>query len=303
MFVGFVEKLKNIFREEEDVIDPNISKLPEKIGKYEVKLQFMPPKWLSPTEVWFLYYRMFQVTNLDAMLYDWASKKYVFIWRDADNIIITKLKQLKSDKSYECKFWNLLFWSDENSKQTIYFKNEDLNSDYYRILISLAEYCKNKWWLDYKLKIEEPFSIPIPISISHYLLTPFVLCLWVRLFWYLTTLSQNAFWIQAYLWIFACIFIYNSIVKINNFVNNKYQLKIRKIKLTDEWNKILAHIYWYKYFLEKCDEEKYMKLCDSDKYFIDRTLPYIIALRLNSCFLNEFSALHYGDMKIVAISK
>ena len=46
-----------------------------------------------------------------------------------------------------------------------------------------------------------------------------------------------------------------------------------------------------------------MKLCDSDKYFIDRTLPYIIALRLNSCFLNEFSALHYGDMKIVAISK
>ena len=76
-----------------------------------------------------------------------------------------------------------------------------------------------------------------------------------------------------------------------------------KIKLTDEWNKILAHIYWYKYFLEKCDEEKYKILSGNDKHFIDKTLPYIIALRLNSCFLDEFSVLHFEDMKVVTISK
>ena len=303
MFGGFIEKIKNIFREEEDEIEPNISKLPKKIGKYEVKLQFMPPKWLSPSEVWFLYYRKFQDTNLDAMLYEWAYMKYVLIENDTDSIVVTKLKQLKSDKSYECKCWSLLFWGGKISKQTMYFKNEDFNSDYNRILISLAEYCKNNWWLDYKLKVEEPFLIPIPISIYHFLLTPFILCLWIWLFWYLTTLSQNAFWIQAYLWIFACIFIYNSIVKTNNYVNNKFENKIRKIKLTDEWNKILAHIYWYKYFLEKCDEEKYIKLCKNDKNFIDKTLPYIIALRLNSCFLNKFSVLHFENMKVIAISK
>ena len=230
MFGGFIERIRNIFCREEDVIEPNISRLPKKIGRHEVTLQFMPPKWLSSSEVWFLYYKKFQDTDLDAMLYEWASKKYVLIESDADSIVVTKLKQLKSDKSYECKCWSLLFWSGNNSKQTMYFKNEYLSSDYNRILISLAEYCKNNWWIDFKLKVEESFLIPIPISIYHFLLTLFILFLWIWLFWYFTAISQNALWIQAYLWFFAFIFIYNSIVKTNNYKNYRIEKRLKKIK-------------------------------------------------------------------------
>jgi hypothetical protein len=43
------------------------------------------------------------------MLYDWASKKYISIKKNDDNIVVTKVKQLKSEKQYEKRGWDLFF--------------------------------------------------------------------------------------------------------------------------------------------------------------------------------------------------
>jgi hypothetical protein len=39
-----IEKLQNIFRKKEDEIELDIEKLPDKIGKYKVIMQYTPPK-------------------------------------------------------------------------------------------------------------------------------------------------------------------------------------------------------------------------------------------------------------------
>jgi hypothetical protein len=36
---------------------------------------------------------------------------------------------------------------------------------------------------------------------------------------------------------------------------------------------------------------------------LDKTLPYIIALRLNSCFLKDLSVVHYDNERIYSIWK
>lgn len=302
----------NIFLRKEDRIESDISSLPDRIYKREVKIQFAPPKWLSPSEVWFLYYKNFQDTNLDAMLYDWAAKRYVSIQKSDESNIVKKIKPLESSKSYEQSFWNLLFWKEGWISHNLHAKNESLNSDYNGIEIMLADYCKDNWWLDFYLKKDEVPKIPIPVSIFNIISS---VVIFIILFVFLVASAdaiQNFFGIdndscgRLIFWIiclYVLIFIINSIIESYNFSQFKNDKKICWVRLTDKWKDLFVQIYWYKYFLERCDENKYKELCGRDKNFLDKTLPYIIALRLNSCFLKDLSVVHYDNERIYSIWK
>lgn len=309
MFGRTIEKIKNLFCKNEDQIEPNIYKLSKKIGEHKVTVQFAPPKWLSPSEVWFLYYKKFHDTDLDSMLYDWASKKYISIKKNDDNIVVTKVKQLKSEKQYEKRGWDLFFWNENSISHNLYFKNENLDTDFNTIGIMLADYCKNKWWLNYKLKKDGDSNLHIWIfyPVRSCYIFAISLLLVVGIGKYISNIFSDDLWgivllFGFILFLYPLIFIICSIIDVRNLSKFKVN-KVWSVKLTDEWKKLFADIYWYKYFLERCDEDKYKELCSNDKNFLDKTLPYIIALRLNSCFLRDLSILHYDDMKVVTIWK
>jgi hypothetical protein len=38
------ERIQNIFRKKEEGVEPDINKLPEKIGRHKVVVQYTPPK-------------------------------------------------------------------------------------------------------------------------------------------------------------------------------------------------------------------------------------------------------------------
>jgi hypothetical protein len=48
--------------------------------------------------------------------------------------------------------------------------------------------------------------------------------------------------------------------------------------LSENWKEFLAKIYWYKYFLEACDEKKIKTFLDQDPEYLDKIMPYAIAL-------------------------
>lgn len=280
------EKIQNIFRKQQERVEPDINKLPEKIGRHKVVIQYTPPKWLSPSEVGFLYHRKFQSTDLDAMLYDWAYKWYISIKNSNTYRTITNIKTLQSEKEYEWYCWHLFFWYKEWEKCTVHFRK--ITSFFYcdKMWEKLLKYCKGKWWLTYEVKD----------YLSKFLL---FIYLWIPLMFFWFALSSIAVGGSILWWLIFLIIAAYVLYRI--ITNNGAWIKgIKKIELTDEWDKLLAHIYWYKYYLEKCEEEQFKQLMEDDPNFLDKTLPYIIALRLNWYFLENQSIFHYIDMSLLS---
>ena len=56
---------------------------------------------------------------------------------------------------------------------------------------------------------------------------------------------------------------------------------------TDEWNKLYAHIMWYKYYLERCEEKQLLSLLKSGKHHDNKLLSTMIALRMDWKFLEK----------------
>lgn len=276
------ETLSNIFREREKKIEPNIWKLPANIGKYKVIFQYTPPEWLSPCEVWFLYYKKFQSTDLDSILYDWTSKWYISIKNSGTYRSITNNKTLKSEKEYERYCRHLFFWYKEGDKRTLYLRN--LIPFFYgdKIWEKILNYCSGKWWLTYETKN----------YLSRFLIFVYLWIPLITLWFVLCSLAVGG----SIIWWLVFLFFASLVIYVVGRRSGVWINRIKSIKLTDEWEKLLADIYWYKYYLEKCEEEQFKESIKEDPTFLDKTLPYIIALRLNSYFLKNHSIFHHWDI-------
>jgi hypothetical protein len=223
---------------------------------------------------------------LDAIMYDWAYKWYISIKNSNNHRTITNIKTLQSEKEYEQYCRHSFFWYKEWEKRTVHFKK--INSFLYcdKMGEKLLEYCKWEWWLTYEVKD----------YFSRFIL---IIYLWIPLMFLGFALSciavgGSVLWWFVFL-IIAAYVLYRIITNNSVWIN-----RIKKIELTDEWEKLLAHIYWYKYYLEKCEEEQFKQFMEEDSNFLDKTLPYIIALRLNWYFLENQSIFHYIDMSLLS---
>ena len=54
--------------------------------------------------------------------------------------------------------------------------------------------------------------------------------------------------------------------------------KLTYYKLSEKWKETLAKIYWYKYFLEACDEKKIKTFLEQDSEYLEKNMPYAISL-------------------------
>lgn len=234
--------------------------LPDKIWEHSVSIQYAPPKWLNPSEVWLLYNLKSYSTNFDCLLYKW---EYEWLIKIEDrwnwSIMIHKNKEISNDvPSYEKQFWSMIF--KVGFKDMVVWKWNQSNLD--RIVISnlhlkLLDYCVEQWII-YK-------------SYDYLFFASIIWVFWGGfIFWYVS-------WVTIILFSFVYIFYY--LWKQGNYL-------WMKIWRTKKWDELYVHIIGYKYWLEKCEEWQVKALLKGDPWFKSRNFPYLVALRTDSRFLN-----------------
>lgn len=233
-----------------DYIEKNIDKLPNRIGKYPVIIQYTPPEWLSPSEVWLIYNLSYEPTNFDCLIYKWELEWIVEVEYSGNEVIhIEKKKELKDDvPKYEKLYWENIFWSWFFKYSTLY---EDIDSE-------LLNHCIEKWWLYTK-----------HIGCKNLL----VILLWIIF---------PPFWILLIVYIFMLQLYYTNKLWAKHIIDLS-----KKILRTDKWDELYAHIIWYKYWLEHCEEDQIKEILKNDPKFKSRTLPYVIALRMDWKLLDK----------------
>lgn len=242
-------------------VEPNIKKLQSRIVDEQVLPQYTPPKWINPSEAWMLYYRAFKPSNLTSMIYKWASEWKLTIKDNWNNACVKFLHSIdKSVPKYELSYWNSFLWFRRKKVDFLWITMYQINDPKdlmfegeYNIQSELLDYCIEKWWLKKTIKSKKKFSI-----------SPVVL----------------------FFPLFPIIMVPLIFISIFFFVTKRDELLCPwNIELTEKWKKLYAELLWYKYFLEHCDENKLQKLIEEDPDYIDKMLPYAVALRLNVDFL------------------
>lgn len=271
LFICFLRFLRSINFIPPDYVQPNIDKLPEKIGKYPVVIQYDPPKWLSPSEVWLLYALNSFPTNIDCLLYKREYEGLVKI-EDKDNweMLVQRLKEIE-DKVPEYESWyrSAVFWVSRlkevtwNTSLGLWSRADVMEMK--KIHLKLLYHCVDKWWI-----IEKKNNFYV------------MLLVWFIFCFVLSHILPSSF---APLYIFLMLlFMVNIVV---SSLSWKWMYIWKKILRTDEWDKLLAHIIWYKYWLEKCEEEQVKKIIKDEPWFKSRNMPYIIALRMDWKLLDK----------------
>ncbi len=259
----FIQIMYSFITIPSDYIQPDMDKLPKKIGKYPVIVQYDPPKWLNPSEVWLLYNKSFESTNFDCMLYKWEYEWLINIEDKWNWMMILNRKKEIDNKvpSYERQFWTMVFWFDRKQRAIRRLVNIrevwDLHSE-------LLKYCIEKWWIKSE-KIKNTGCSKLFLIILCILLTPIFPVLWFAIFLY-----------------FFVVVIYYS--KKTWFGGSSLWMKI---SITDEWERLLAHIVGYKYWLEHCEEKQIKEILKDNPSFNSKILPYVIALRMDWKLLDK----------------
>ena len=250
--------ITSLYRPKGDV-ESNIYELPRDYKWNKIIVEYDPPKWLGPSEVWIIYSLWYDWTNLRCLILKWIKEWLITKKVVSENWMcrLERCGQLKYNvPAYERFFWNKIF--SNNNREYVYeeevykMKDEILDAQQ-----SLVDYCVEKWYLVQKTKLRK---VIIP---SYFLLfLVFIFMPLIAIIIYLLYLIQS-YWSPS------------------------FKVNLWKLERTKKWDELYAKILWYKYFLEHCDEEKIKILLKEDSSYVDKTLPYVIALRLNWRFLND----------------
>ena len=65
----------------------------------------------------------------------------------------------------------------------------------------------------------------------------------------------------------------------------------KKLEETDKWAELISHILWYKQFLKACDERQLKAFLAQDPLYFDKTLPYAVALWMETEFLEKIEPI------------
>lgn len=260
----------------------------KKIWKYPIIIQYAPPKWLTPMEVSYLYNLKYFKWSISCLFYKWAAEKRIsmdFIkWNilsfDKIEIKIIDNSLENMPKNEQCQ-WSLIFGQNKE----ISLPNIDIFKKIPTINIQTAKSC-----LDKKL-IDKKFSINLTAkNVSSFLAT-----LWIISIFFLVFFSFAAYFgwgIPKRIAVIALISIPFSVIMIFwCFLTKTFYEKnsLTYYKLSEKWKAILAEIYWYKYFLETCDEKKIKTFLEQDPEYLDKTMPYAVALWVETEILESVS--------------
>ena len=265
-----------------------------KIWDKHVIIEFAPPKWLSPIEIWYLYDMKIWESDIVCLLYKWAKMWIISLsYRDGWLLLVEK-KWLISDKNvpnYEIELRNLFFelWN------TVVFPNNFLYEDLWNFKNSVKEYCKEKWWIvdeNVYFSVDDFFRTIIPWKKPERNITyiPYGRLSWFTLWFVLIIMWAFLFLGSIILGkmvvicgiIFACLFVVWMVISFSFAFTLTETANKHAIKLTEKWQEIAAEIHWYKRFLEACEERQFREFMRQDPLYLDKMLPYAIALGLEN---------------------
>lgn len=253
-----------------DRIEPDMDKLPKKVGKAKVVIEYTPPKWISPSEAWLIYYLYWERSNFECLLYKRESEW--LITRKEDDIswhrMIIRNGELKYNvPKYEREFRNEVFWIEhkERVSELQLKKRKIIKKSQYALLkdciekdLLIGELPENKKQQNENNKDEKSdLSDIITLFLVGLILIPAM---------------------TAFLVIIILIYF---IKRTDN------RVCLWNLERTEKWDEIYAHLIWYKYFLEHCEEKQMKKILKDDPDFKDKTIPYMIALRMDRKFLDK----------------
>ena len=283
-------------------------KIMDRIDRNPLVVQYCPPEWVSPSEMSFLYNKKITPSCISSMIYKWACEKRItiknersdFLFFHSNNIKITKWKNIytkdflnlmSQSPSYETQCRNYLFeiWSDEKI-----LPNTKFSKDIVEINKEIKKYCEDK------NLIKQNTILTVIIRTLFIILTPIIwpfspLIISMFLIYNLETIVNliklminwsilNPYWnidgslddyilVLIPLMIILAIYILKSLPKLRNY---------EKLSISSKWKKILSEIYWYKKFIESCEEPQLKKFIEEDPDYINKVLPYAAALWLET---------------------
>ena len=244
-------------------IDENMNSLPKIIEWEKTLVQYDLSKEISPSEVWFLLYAKADISNLLCIIYKRVNEKIIEIYSTDWKKYMNVIGELWDDVPYFEKYLFQCFLSwrdgfielDKNKLKRYKIKINDL----------IFEKCRLKWYCN--IKTNDTWKKVQYIAI-------FLLCRVI--FIYLVK--------DFILFVFFCwrvlFFVPSVIVRL---FYKKYSFT-----LTVKWKKMLSEIYWYKYYLEHCEEEQINSDLEENEFY-SKHLPYAIALKLNWKIIDELS--------------
>ena len=246
-------------------IDENMDSLPEFIEWKKTLVQYDLSKEIEPSEVWFLLYRKSDISNLLCIIYKRVNEKIIEIQTKNWIKYMKVIGKLKDKAPYYEKF---LFQDMLENKRGIgQLDKYKLNQYVIDVTDLIFEKCKLKWYCN--VKTNEFGKIIKSVAIS-------LLCLVILLY----LIKDFVLFVFLFWWV-GLLFIIPYVI--TRFFYKKYIFT-----LTDKWRKMLSEIVWYKYYLERCEEEQInTDLKEGEVY--SKHIPYAIALKLNWKIIDELS--------------
>ena len=241
------------------------------VKKYPVIVQYSAPKGMSPSEVGLLYNRCAKPSQIVSLIYERAAQWHIS-FNTSDKTWIVKNDDLYSNEEkrnstkndYKRTTWNAMF----NNANKMSIPNTRFNQRLQSIENQLYRHGLKQSWFKYS---DENKGNNIEKWVR-----------WNVLLWFfaLGFFSCVVGWIYLFLRSIAWIFLSCFLAKFDG-----------KPALSDEWYKLLSEIKWYRNFIKACDENKFKELLNQDPMFFDKTLPYAVALGLETSFMKKFEPI------------
>lgn len=235
-------------------------------SKYPIIVQYSAPMWINSAEAWLLFNCRVDPVDVTSLFYQWINNKLIYINYDKKNSESKNIKSVTLVKMnnmpetypfYERELFNGIF----NSKNSRLI-DENTNLSKILSLENLEDYWLKKHWLCRKNNSTWGF-----ICFLGYVLLLGISFYFLKWFWLL-------------IWIFLAPILCGFAFKQDN-----------KIKLTEEWSQLAAHVIWYAKFIKECDENVLKTFLKEDPLFVDKTLPYAVAFGLETEFLKKTTPL------------
>lgn len=246
----------------------------KRIWKYPIIIQFTPPEWLSVNEISYIYDMKHFKSNIICLFYKRAYEKRISMtfkkWNILTfdkveiNIMNDSLEDMPIDEVQQRK---LIF----NENKSITLPNVYMLRKISDINIYTAHTCYEK-----KL-IKKWISITVtPKAIERVFVTLWIISIiFLILYSYVYPNFSGRTMIPIITFAIFMIFWADETKYIK-------KTKFTHYTLSEKWKKILAEIYWYKYFLESCDEKKIRTFLKEDPNYLDKIMPYAITMWVES---------------------
>lgn len=236
-------------------------------SKYPLIVQYTPPKWMNSAEAWLLFNCRVDPVDMTSLFYQWAKDKLIKINYDVEGTSSNKIKSVTFVKLNDIPetypyYERELFYGIFRNKDSKYI-NESTDLSKIVSLEWLEDFWLHKHWL---CRGKHLSFLWIILSILFFGL----LVLWFYYFKWLWVLFLVLF-VPLFSWL---------VFKQNN-----------KIRLTEKWWELAAHVIWYAKFIKECDENVLKEFLKQDPLFIDKTLPYAVAFGLETEFLKKVTPL------------